>query len=347
VSQISPDPIESESQAKPGGLVHRLSRVPTPLIFLFSVGVALILLWREGSLSKVGEAVKRADLLTIVVGLLLYLAGLALLCVRWNQLVKMVKGVSNLPRASEAFLTSVVINYAAPIGLAVPSRAALTKRALGLDAAETGAVALWEVAVDVFVLAVFSGIWLMLGGWNADLLPDTSGTQQLAGLVIVILGFALLVAAAVIVAHRRPALWAKMTLIFKSIGTYPAKRPGDALLTVGITVIYWLGQAAVMWLLLRALDVSPSPTLVLGLISLPILVGMLSPVPGGAGIREALMLGVARVHNADSAAVLLAALTYRIALFASIPVLYAAVRFWISRSPQSTLPVNESLDTGN
>ena len=107
-----------------------------------------------------------------------------------------------------------------------------------------------------------------------------------------------------------------------------------------------LAQAAVMWLLLRALDVDPSATLVLGLISLPILVGMLSPVPGGAGIREALMLGVARVHNADSAAVLLAALTYRIALFASIPVLYAGVRFWISRSPQPVLPVTEQLDTG-
>jgi len=344
VSQNGTDPDSPDAKPAPSGFIHRVSRIPTPLIFLLSVGIALILLWREGSLSEVGDAVKRADPLTIVAGLLLYLAGLALLCVRWDQLVKMVKGFSNLPRASEAFLTSVVINYAAPIGLAVPSRAALTKRALGLNAAETGAIALWEVAVDVLVLSVFGALWLLLGGWNADFLPDTSGAQRLVGLVIVVTLVAALIGVGFTVARRQPALWARVSQLMKTIGAFPAKRPGDALLAVGITAVYWLGQAAVMWLLLHALDVSPSATLVLGLISLPILVGMLSPVPGGAGVREALMLGVARVHNTDSAAVLLAALTYRIALFASIPVLYAAIRYWISRTSLHQTTGTETVD---
>lgn len=329
---------------EPGGLIHRISRIPTPLIFIGSVAIALILLWREGSLSDVGGALRRADPLTIVAGLLLYLAGLALLCVRWDQLVRMVKGVTNLPRSSEAFLTSVVINYAAPIGLAVPSRAALTKRALGLNAAETGAVALWEVAVDVLVLAAFSLVWLMLGGRDADILPETTSAVRLFFVAALFAGIALAVALAFVVAHRKPLLWVKVTTTLKSIATYPAKRPLDAFLAVVITVIYWAGQAAVMWLLLRALDVSPSTTLVLGLVSLPILVGMLSPVPGGAGIREALMLAVARAHTADSAAVLLAALTYRIALFASIPVLYAAVRVWLNFSPGPAAPLTGSND---
>jgi uncharacterized membrane protein YbhN (UPF0104 family) len=83
----------------------------------------------------------------------------------------------------------------------------------------------------------------------------------------------------------------------------------------------------------------------LGLISLPILVGMLSPVPGGAGIRELIMIAVAKVHDVDSAPVLLAALTYRIALFASIPILYAGVRFWLSRSPQAPIDDVETNET--
>lgn len=324
---------------EPGGLVHRVSRIPTPLIFLGSVAIALILLWREGSLSEVGGAIRRADPLTIVGGLVLYLLGLALLCVRWDMLVRMVKGTSALARAAEAFLTSVVINYAAPIGLAVPSRAALTKRALGLDVKETSAVALWEVAADVIVLAIFSALWLLVGGREADILPDTSTGQRLAIAAVILAGLALLASLGVLMARRKPLLWSKLTLTARSIATFPTKRPLDAMLAIVITAVYWAAQGLVIWLLLRALDVDPSFALVLGLTSLPILVGMLSPVPGGAGIREALMLAVARAHNADSAAVLLAALTYRIALFASIPVLYAAVRAWLSASPPGPGPV--------
>ena len=74
-----------------------------------------------------------ADWWMLVLAAPVYVASLGILCYRWHLLVHMAQGWSNLPRAAEAFLTSVVINYAAPIGLAVPSRAALTRRALGLD----------------------------------------------------------------------------------------------------------------------------------------------------------------------------------------------------------------------
>jgi uncharacterized membrane protein YbhN (UPF0104 family) len=257
--------------------------------------------------------------------------------VRWDRIVVMVKGESSLPRASEAFLTSVVINYAAPIGLAVPTRAALTKRALGLTVAETGAVALWEVAVDVLVLSIFSALWLVLGGWKADFLHSASGGEQFAGAIALLVAAGLGLLAIRLVARKKPALWAKARGMIRTIVTFPTKRPVDAVLAVAITVIYWIGQGAVIWLLLRALDVDPSAVLVLGLTSLPIVVGMLSPVPGGAGIREVIMIAVAKVHDADSAPVLLAALTYRIALFASIPVLYLAVRVWMSRRPPAPL----------
>jgi len=75
---------------------------------------------------------------------------------------------------------------------------------------------------------------------------------------------------------------------------------------------------------------SPSLSLILGLTTLPILIGMLSPVPGGAGVREALMIAVASVHGASEANVLLAGVTYRIALFAAIPALYGIIRVLIA-----------------
>lgn len=310
---------------------RRLSSIPTPLIFVFSILLAVLLLLWEGTLDRVGPAIGRADAGTIVAGLLLYLAGLALLCLRWHLLVRMIKGVSHLPRAAEAFLTSVVINYAAPVSLAVPSRVALTKRALGLSAAETGAVAVWEIATDVLVLGLASLFWVGIGGRNVNLLQTASTGVLVAGVALgaLLAGIALIL----VVARVRPRLWERALATFRATLSYPARRPSDALFSITVSVVYWLGQGAVIWLLLDAIGQRPGFALVLGLISLPVLVGMLSPVPGGAGVREALMLAVARVHDADGASVLLAAVTYRIALFAAIPILYALVRIWLTVDP--------------
>jgi uncharacterized membrane protein YbhN (UPF0104 family) len=339
--RAAPDSGDEET-AGPGGATpgramrtaRRLSTVPTPVVFVFSIVLAVVLLFWEGALGDVGPAIKRADAGTIVAGLLLYLAGLALLCLRWHLLVRMIKGVSHAPRAAEAFLTSVVINYAAPVSLAVPSRVALTKRALGLTAAETGAVALWEIATDILVLGLASLLWFGVGGRDADVIPTaSSGVIAVVGVILaaILTGIAL----TVIVARARPRLWERAVSAFRTTLTYPARRPPDALLAVATSIVYWIAQGAVLWLLLDAIGQQPGIALVLGLISLPVLVGMLSPVPGGAGVREALMLAVARVHNADGASVLLAAVTYRIALFASIPILYVLVRIWLTAAPGS------------
>lgn len=320
-----------------GGLLKRFSAIPTPLIFVFSIAIAILLLLWEGSLDDVWPTLRRADASTIVAGLLLYVVGLALLCLRWHLLVRMIKGVSHAPRAAEAFLTSVVINYAAPVSLAVPSRVALTKRALGLTASETGAVALWEIATDVLVLGVASVLWFAIGGRDADLIPEAS-----SGLLLVVGAVVLLAAAGVIgviaLARFRPRLWEKVLSTLRTTLTYPSKRPADAILAVATSVIYWIGQGAVLWLLLDAIGQEPGVALVLGLMSLPVLVGMLSPVPGGAGVREALMLAVAKVHGAEGATVLLAAVTYRIALFGSIPILYGLVRIWLKLDPAPQFP---------
>ncbi len=306
---------------------QRIAAVPTPLIFLFSVAVALAILWRQGSFSDVWDAARRADALTIAAGLILYLIGLALLSVRWHILVLMINGASRLPRAAEAFLTSVVVNYAAPIGLAVPTRAALTKRSLGLTTAQTGAVALWEVALDVIVLALFTLVWLVVIRSEIGELGRPSDGQLTASAVIITAGILLLTAGALYL-RRKGRWWGRLRHLAQKTATYPLRRPRVAALATGATIVYWLGQALVLWLLLAALTDDASATLALGLASLPVLVGMLSPVPGGAGIREALMLAVARIHDADTGAVLLAALTYRVALFLAIPVLYAGVRLW-------------------
>jgi uncharacterized membrane protein YbhN (UPF0104 family) len=315
-----------------GGSGHRggkIARIGGPIAFVASLIAAGAVLWHQGALDDVGPAIRGASVPTIIAGLLLYLVGLALLCLRWHLLVRMTKGASDFARATEAFLISVTLNYVTPVSLAIPMRAALTKKALGLDATETGAVVLWEVMADVAVLAAAGGIWLLAsGGAYGDVLDAAGGGLLVIG-GLLLLGLAVL-GGVFLYVRRKPALRAKLLAAANRALRYPRQRPRDARGALAVTVVYWVVQAGVFWILLEALDGEVSVGLLLGVVSLPILFGMLSPWPGGAGVREALMIAVAGVYGAAAAPVLVAAVAYRIALFASIPILYAAARIWIA-----------------
>jgi len=323
---VSAEPVLAGNQPTRRGFASRLAGIPTPVIFLASIGIALVVLWRSGDVGSVFDSLREADPSLLAVGAVLYLAGLFLLCIRWHSLVRMIHGESDLARAGEAFLTSVVINYAAPIGLAVPSRAALTKRALGLSLTETSAVALWEVGADVIVLSLGSLIWLLAGGWRESNLAF-SDVPILAWLMAILV---LLAGLAGVAALFRAARLARVRNRIGTVLVYPGNSPAWAAATMAITFVYWIIQGVVLAIMLNALDVDPRPLLVLGVTSVPILIGMLSPFPGGAGIRETLMGGIARIHDAAVSPTIFAAVAYRLALFASIPVLYLVFRVWLS-----------------
>lgn len=330
--RVRDDPVPPQVRLKRSSRFVRLGRrllaLPTPLLFTASVLFAVALLWRQGALGDLGRTARDADPALTVAALLLYLGGLTLLCARWHVLTRMVGGASDAARASEAFLTSVVVNYAAPIGLAVPTRAALTKRALGLSVAETAAVALWEVLCDVLVLGLAVLLWVVLTGPDLPALAEPITDHRLLALTVVLAALVFLIGGVFVVRRR---LGVRMGSGAAGIGfRAPARRPGEAARAVGLTLGYWVLQGVILWLLLRALGETAGGLLILGLLSLPVLVGMLSPLPGGAGVREALMVAVARLREVDPAPVLLAAVTYRVALFLAVPILYVGVRLWLA-----------------
>ena len=336
-SSESPIEVDVEVQhSKPSGVLGKLSRIPTPVIFFGSIAIAMFILWRTGDVDEVLDSLRNANPWLLLLGAFLYLAGLFLLCVRWHSLVIMVHGSSNFGRAGEAFLTSVVINYAAPVGLAVPTRAALTKRALGLTLTETGAVALWEVGADVIVLAIGSALWLATGGY-ANSGYSLSDITPLVGFGIVV---TILVGIGAMIVVLRSVRIAPVRHKIREVLTYPGRNRREFAISLSLTAVYWVMQGVVLAIMLNALGVHPDPWLVLGITSVPILVGMLSPLPGGAGVREALMGGIARIHGAAVSPTIFAAVAYRLALFASIPVLYLLFRVWLSFT-KSKAPLTE------
>ena len=72
------------------GFIHRLATIPTPVIFLGSIAIAVIVLWRSGDVGSVVDSLRHADPALLVLGAILYLVGLFLLCIRWHSLVLMI-----------------------------------------------------------------------------------------------------------------------------------------------------------------------------------------------------------------------------------------------------------------
>lgn len=310
--------------------LRRILDVPTPVIFIGGIVLALVILWWQGQLQEIVRVTSGADITPMLIAAPIYLFSLGLLCLRWHQLVRMAQGWSDLPRASEAFLTSVVINYAAPIGLAVPSRAALTKRALGLDNHATGTIALWEIGFDVLVLGTGSLAWLFLADGSTSAVGNelSDSAEQYAPWGLVAVGIVLIGAVWLL---RNTDQRRRFVHFIQRILRSPMQRPGQALAAIGVTSAYWSLQGVVLWLLIEAMRVDTSFIFILGLTSLPMVIGMLSPIPGGAVVREAMMYVVARIAGVPGSEVIAAAVIYRMALFAAIPILYGLVRFWISR----------------
>lgn len=334
---------ESPKTRTPTGW-RRILAIPTPVIFLVCVVVAAAILWWQGSLAELWDVAKDASIGPLLLATPIYLVSMWLLAIRWHELVRMAQGWSDLPRAAEAFFTSVVINYAAPVGLAVPSRAALTKRALGMDKHSTGVVALWEIGMDVLVLGAGSLIWMIAARGSASAVADElfANSYRYANFVYLAI-FLLLVA--LVIFFRRAEQRRRAVHFVNKILVSPLERPRIAIQALLFTIGYWVTQGVVLALLVHAMGVDVSFVLILGLTSLPMLIGMLSPIPGGAVVREAMMYVVARLADVPGAEVVAAAVIYRMALFIAIPILYGITRIWLSKrgAGHPNLPQPESV----
>jgi glycosyltransferase 2 family protein len=295
--------------------------VPTPVIFSVAAALAVLLLWRQGGLKEITDSMRLIHPGRVVAILLVYAGSILLLGVRWHALVRMAGGIPHWTSSAEVFLTSVIVNYAAPIGLAVPTRAALTVRDLALSPSQSGAVVGWEATLDVLALSVISAAWLILGG--SDLVQTMTFDGRVLAL-IAILG--ILGAIAMRVASQSAAIRSRIAPFAGRMLSSPAEHPILALVAVALTGGFWITQVGIMAALLALFGVSISLQLLLGIMGIPVLIGMLSPVPGGAGIREALMAAAARLGGTPAGPVVLAAVAYRLALFLVTPLVWGAVR---------------------
>lgn len=259
--------------------------------------------------------------------LLMYATSILVLGLRWHCLVRMVGGAPPWTDSVEVFLTSVIVNYAAPIGLAVPTRAALTVRDLRVTPSQSVAVVGWEIGLDIAMLSTISLAWLVSGG--AAALDSFEAEWPMLAATVLGAGLGLLVLA---IAARGP-IGSRIKRHSGQAIAFARDKPKLAAAAVAMTIGFWVVQSAIMAGLLNMVGVTPTPSLLLGVMGLPVLIGMLSPVPGGAGVREGLMAAAASIEGIAVGPVVLAAITYRLALFVVTPLVWIVVRGWRAHAP--------------
>jgi len=94
----------------------------------------------------------------------------------------------------------------------------------------------------------------------------------------------------------------------------------------GLTLLYWSLQVVVIGLLFWALGIDFTIIYVLGVATVPGLAGMLAPLPGGVGVREAVTVALTTVTGISAATLVTLAIAQRVLLVAALPLSLGLVR---------------------
>jgi uncharacterized protein (TIRG00374 family) len=94
----------------------------------------------------------------------------------------------------------------------------------------------------------------------------------------------------------------------------------------GLTVARWLLDTLAIWLAAKAVGVSLGLSALILISNLPLLVGVISPMPGGIGFREGAMAAVAGALAIPVAAILAAAILHRAVLILALPLVAGLIR---------------------
>ena len=200
----------------------------------------------------------------------------------------------------------------------------------GLSAADiarviaTASMTFWAgVTVLAGVALVFHPGALMLGGLAIPVL-----TQRLVG------GLILAATLAGLVAMRRPGRALRLQRWSLPLPTAP-----QALAQIGIAAFDLAAASAALWVLLPDPGAVPFAALFLGY-ALAIVVALLSHVPGGLGVFEAVIL--ATIPDVDRPGLFAALIAYR-ALYYLLPLLVAAALVAIREGARWRLPLGRAI----
>jgi uncharacterized membrane protein YbhN (UPF0104 family) len=296
------------------------ARLALPVAFWVGLVAALAVLWWSGQAGRAWEQIRaaRAAPLALVIGIGVLLP---LIHARRWQLVMQALG-NDLPGRLAADLTvsASLVNYAGPGFLGAPAKAYLANKTARVPYTRSLIAMAFEQGLDFLVLVAGSLVALaMLGPARQGALLPRAGWSP-GSIAVVAAGIAA-VSAIVIARERFRQIAGRVVEAFRALGARVDRAP-----VAGLTLSYWLAQAAVVGLLLWALRLPVGLTTLLALATLPLLAGQVVPLPGGIGAREVAIVALSGVTDTSSSGLLGLAVLQRVLLVAALPLALALLR---------------------
>lgn len=261
--------------------------------------------------------------------ILLVVAGVALPLShawRWCYLLKRVD--VEVPVAGSARVTSLasLVNYAAPGFLGAPAKAIFARESYKVPISQSLPTLVVEQALDALMLLFAGTLAVILAGPAMIEIVDSQNvpSQAVAGLLML----SLLAVIAVV------SWWLGRRLL---PGFYDALRTATGALLrsaehrrpiLTLTAARWALDMLAVTLASFAVGLRLGLVEILLLANISLLAGLLAPVPGGLGVREAAMASVAGVIGISIPAILALSILHRAGLALGLPLVLGGSRVY-------------------
>jgi uncharacterized membrane protein YbhN (UPF0104 family) len=295
-----------------------------PLVVWGCIALGILALILSGDIGSMTAALVDADLRLVALLLLVALALPLVHARRWQVMLRSVGHDLSLGAAVDLTISSTMINYAAPGYLWSPAKGMLARQMYGVGLGRSVPTLAAEQVLDALALLLGTAAGLLLAG------PTIS--RQIADRVDAPSAGTLLIVAGVLAFGLIAGIYAALRFGRRFVrSSIDAGRllAGDRSLrapVLGLTAARWLLDTLAIWLAAKAVGVSLGLSALILISNLPLLVGVVSPMPGGIGFREGAMAAVASALVIPVAAILAAAILHRAVLILALPLVAGLIR---------------------
>lgn len=250
---------------------------------------------------------------------------------RWCYLLNRID--LRIPLAGSARVTSLasLVNYAAPGFLGAPAKAVLARDRYQIPVSRSLPTLAVEQALDAFMLLAAATLSVLITGTAVlEVVNNGSTAGEVVTAAVLLITIALVAAAGWFVGQRLlPGFFDSLrnatgTLLRSRIGRRPI---------LALTGARWALDMSAVGIASVAVGLRLGVLEILLLANLSLLAGLLAPVPGGLGVREAVMASIAGVLGVSIPAILALSILHRAGLGLGLPLVLAGARAveWRSR----------------
>lgn len=301
--------------------MKRLRRNPTPYVFWFGLVAATAVLWLTGILGDAWEGLRDANPLPLALVVLVGMVSPLVHALRWKIVMQSLDVPLSLGEASDITVSSALLNYASPGFVGASAKAVLANQTRAVPYSSSALSIGFEHTLDLTLMAVTATIAVLVIG-PAAFRSAASPLEGLASVAVVVIVVAV-ISIGLLVAWRLGAA-RQVRRLFSSVRELG--RRVNHLAVGGLTLLYWFIQVTVVGLMFWALGIEFAVFDVLAIATVPGLAGMLAPLPGGVGVREAVTVALTTVTGATTATLVTLAIVQRILLIAALPLSLGLVR---------------------